>query len=83
MTCEQKRAALSAGVALTSVTAVIALMRIRFPAYAKAEQPPRGGCVTVSKIEYDSAKQQYLLSGNNGTYVRAGRFLRRSYWYCH
>ena len=82
MTFQGKRAAVSGGVALISVTAVIPLMLIRFPAYAKAEQPPRDGCVTVSKIEYDSAKKQCLLSGNNGVYVRTGRFLRRSYWYC-
>jgi hypothetical protein len=82
MTFEQKRAALSGGVALIPVTAIIALMLIRFPAYAKAQQSPRDGCVTVSKIEYDSAKKQYLLSSNNGVYVRTGRFLRRSYWYC-
>jgi hypothetical protein len=82
MTFERKRVALSGGVALISVTAVIALMLIRFPAYAKAEQPPRDGCVAVSKVEYDSAKKQYLLSSNNGVYVRSGRFLRRSYWYC-
>ncbi|MGB6447942.1 MAG: hypothetical protein WBF47_22795, partial [Xanthobacteraceae bacterium] len=39
MTFEQKRTALSSVIALTSVTAVIALMLIRFPAYAKAEHP--------------------------------------------
>jgi hypothetical protein len=66
-----------------AVTAVVALI-IGFPTHVKAQQPPRNGCVTVSKIEYDSAKKQYfLMSSNVGVYVRTGRFLRRSYWYCH
>jgi hypothetical protein len=66
-----------------AVSAIIALT-IGYPTHVKAQQPPRNGCVTVSKIEYDSAKKQYFLMRNNvGVYVRTGRFLKHLYWYCH
>ena len=65
-------------------TAVIGLMLIAFPfSSANAAQPPREGCRAVSKIEYDSAKRQYLLHGRFGSYVRTGHFWRHYYWYCH
>jgi hypothetical protein len=48
-----------------------------------AEQPPFAGCRTASKIEYDSAKRDYLLRNKFGAYVRTGRVWRRYYWYCH
>jgi hypothetical protein len=47
-----------------------------------AEQAPREGCRAASKIEYDSAKKQYLLRNRVGMYVRTGRIWRRYYWYC-
>jgi hypothetical protein len=49
----------------------------------KAEQPPFAGCRAASKIEYDSAKRDYLLRNKFGTYVRTGPIWRRYYWYCH
>ena len=49
---------------------------------ANAQQPPRNGCVAVSKGEYASAKRGKLLRGRYGNYVRTGRLLRRFYWYC-
>jgi hypothetical protein len=49
---------------------------------ANAAQPPWDGCRTVSKIEYDSAKRQYLLHNRFGMYVRTGGVWRRHYWYC-
>jgi len=52
-------------------------------AAASAEPPPPEGCRTASKIEYDSAKKNHLLTNRFGTYVRTGRVLRRHYWYCH
>jgi hypothetical protein len=65
-------------------TAVIGLMLIAYPSSsANAQQRPWEGCRAVSKIEYDSAKRQYLLHGRFGNYVRTGHFWRRYYWYCH
>ena len=65
-------------------TAVIGLMLIAFPSSSvNAEQPPRNGCIAVSKQEYDSAKRQKLLHSRFNTYVRTGRLARRYYWYCH
>ena len=61
-------------------TVVIGLMLIALPTSSvNAQQPPRTGCVAVSKIEYNSAKRQNLLRNRLGTYVRTGRLLRRYY----
>jgi hypothetical protein len=49
---------------------------------AQAEQAPFKDCRPVSKIEYDSAKQQYLLRQRFGFYVRTGSIWRRQFWYC-
>jgi len=48
-----------------------------------AQQPPREGCRAASKVEYDSAKSQYLLRGRFGVYLRTGSLWRRYYWFCH
>jgi hypothetical protein len=48
-----------------------------------AEQPPFDGCRPASKVEYDSAKRDYLLRNKFGAYVRTGHIWRRYYWYCH
>jgi hypothetical protein len=45
--------------------------------------PSQEGCRPASKIEYDSAKRQYLLIGRFGQYVRTGNFWRHHYWWCH
>jgi hypothetical protein len=50
---------------------------------AIAEQPPQDGCIAVPKIQYDSAKKQFLLVGRYGMYVRTGHIWHRRYWYCH
>jgi hypothetical protein len=64
--------------------AVIGVTLIAFPSKsANAQQPPWAGCRAVSKIEYNSAKRQYLLHGRFGSYVRTGHFWRHYYWYCH
>jgi hypothetical protein len=44
--------------------------------------PPRSGCVAVSKGEYQGAYRKNLLHTRFGTYVRTGRLGRYSYWYC-
>ncbi len=49
---------------------------------AAAQQPPRAGCVAVTKSEYASAKREKLLHNRYGGYVRTGRVLHRFYWYC-
>ena len=46
------------------------------------QQPPASGCRAASKIEYDSAKREYLLRNKFGAYVRTGHIWRRYYWYC-
>jgi hypothetical protein len=49
----------------------------------KAQQLPAAGCRKASKVEYDSAKENYLLRNKFGAYVRTGSIWRRYYWYCH
>jgi hypothetical protein len=54
------------------------------PSSVKAQQPPsKDGCRAVSKVEYDSAKREYLLISKGGRYIRTGHFWRSSYWWCH
>ena len=54
-------------------TCAIGLMLIAFPSPSvNAEQPPREGCVAVSKQEYDSANRQKLLRSRFSTYARNG-----------
>jgi hypothetical protein len=51
---------------------------------AKGQQPPlREGCRSVSKLEYDTAKREYILISKGGRYIQTGQFWRRSYWWCH
>ena len=65
-------------------TCAIGLMLIAFPSPSvNADQPPRNGCVAVSRQEYDSANRQKLLHTRFSTYARTGRLGRRYYWYCH
>jgi hypothetical protein len=47
-----------------------------------AAQQPWKDCRAVSKLEYNSAKNQHLLSNRFARYVRTGRVWRRHYWYC-
>jgi hypothetical protein len=66
-----------------SAAAVAAAWIACFPAHAaNAIHPPSEHCRAVSKIEYNSAKQQYLLRTRFGAYVRTGHIFRRHYWYC-
>jgi len=50
---------------------------------AHAQGTPQSNCVSVSRDEYLSAKQQKMLRARFGSYVRTGRPGRRYYWYCH
>ena len=49
---------------------------------ANTAQPPADRCRAASKIEYDSAKKQFLLRNRFGAYVRTGRMWHHYYWYC-
>jgi hypothetical protein len=72
------------GKVIAPIAAAIGFMLIAFPSSsATAQQPPQPNCVAVPKIQYDSAKKQYLLRNASGMYVRTGRLFRRHYWYCH
>jgi hypothetical protein len=69
---------------VSTCTCALGLMLIAFLAPSvNAKQPPREGCVAVSKQEYDSANRQKLLHSRFSTYARTGRLGRRYYWYCH
>jgi hypothetical protein len=46
-----------------------------------APSPPER-CRPASKLEYISAKKQFLLITRAGGYVRTGRMFARHYWYC-
>jgi hypothetical protein len=71
-----KRAGAFSGVAAAMLVALSA-------SSVHAQQPPFGGCRAASKVEYDSAKRQYLLRNKFGLYLRTGHIWRRYYWYCH
>jgi hypothetical protein len=63
---------------------VAVLIAGNWPANAASQlEPPRPGCATVQKQEYDAAKKKGLLRTRNGEYVRTGGLLRRQFWYCH
>ena len=58
---------------VTLIASVVASTLLVFsPALADTEKPPQDGCVAVPKIQYDYAKQQYLLTNSYGTYLRTG-----------
>jgi hypothetical protein len=62
--------------------AVVTIALCSSSVQAQQPQPPSARCRPASKIEYNSAKQHYLLQNRFGTYVRTGRFWRHHYWYC-
>ena len=77
-----------AAVWLAAVLSVLFLLFIATSLVASSPSsvnadPPRNGCVAVSKGEYRGAYKKNLLHTRFGTYVRMGRFGRYSYWYCH
>jgi len=61
---------------------IVALSLVSISA-ARAESPPWEGCRPASKVEYVSAKDNYLLRNRSGVYVQTGPIWHRSYWYCH
>jgi hypothetical protein len=65
-----------------SVAAVAAVLSFSSSSGLAAASPPREACRAVSKIEYDSARREYLLISNGRVYVRRGPLWRRNYWHC-
>ena len=47
-----------------------------------AQEPPWEGCRAASKIEYESAKRDFLLQTSVGAYAMTGHWWLRYYWYC-
>jgi hypothetical protein len=70
------------GMAAGKARALVAGTLILLYSAANAAQPPADHCRPASKIEYDSAKKDFLLRNRFGAYVRTGRIWRRHYWYC-
>jgi hypothetical protein len=60
--------------------AALALTVFSVPGFA--QEPPGPHCRHATKIEYNSAKELYLLRNQFGMYVKNGPFWRRRYWYC-
>jgi hypothetical protein len=75
---QSKKAMMAAAGAFAIVAASLAF----FSSLAYAAQPPSDHCRAASKVEYDSAKKQFLLRNRFGAYIRTGRVWRRHYWYC-
>jgi len=75
--------ALGNSIAAIKLFAVIAAIFALLCSSANAVQPPSDHCRVASKIEYDSARKQFLLRNRFGAYVRTGRIWHRHYWYCH
>jgi hypothetical protein len=44
--------------------------------------PPKEGCRAVSRLEYNTAKKENVITSKGGRYVRTGPFWRRYYWHC-
>jgi hypothetical protein len=74
----------AAGASLVAAAAAIAAVLMIFPgaAFSAAPQPPNDRCRPASKLEYTSARKQFLLRSRFGMYVRTGWAWRRRYWYC-
>jgi hypothetical protein len=71
------------GVSRLAVTAIaVTLVILPGFAFSAAPQPPNERCRPASKLEYNSARKQFLLRSRFGMYVRTGWALRRRYWYC-
>jgi hypothetical protein len=70
-------------IAAIYVAAIGALIMVLSVSSSNAAiQPPNDRCRPASKLEYNSARKQYLLRSRFGIYMRTGWALRRHYWYC-
>lgn len=70
------------GAAAAKALAAVAGTFVLLLSPANAVQSPSEHCRPATKIEYDSAKRDFLLRNRFGAYVRTGRIWRWHYWYC-
>jgi hypothetical protein len=63
-----------------SNTVVIAALL--FSSSAFAASPPKEDCRSVSRLEYNTAKNENIIISKGGRYVRTRPFWRRYYWHC-
>ncbi len=63
------------------VAFVIAGSLLAFSVAVAKPIPPREGCRSISKIEYNAAKREYLLTSRVRVYIRTGPIWRRNYWH--
>jgi hypothetical protein len=60
----------SASIAVVALTALLS-------ASAFAASAPKEGCRSVSRLEYNTAKNENVIISKGGRYVRTGPFWRR------
>jgi hypothetical protein len=65
---------------IVTVAVVIAASLLACASAIAKPLPPREGCRSVSKIEYNAAKREYLLRSKVRVYIRTGPFWQRHYW---
>jgi hypothetical protein len=65
-----------------AVAVVIAASLLACPSAIAKPLPPREGCRSISKIEYNAAKREHLLKSRARVYISTGPFWRRQYWHC-
>ena len=66
----------------TSASIAVVAVAASFSSSAFAAAPPKEGCRSVSRLEYDTAKNENIIISKGGRYVRTGPFWRRYYWHC-
>jgi hypothetical protein len=62
---------------------LVGALLIAFTPWPVKAQQLRDGCRAVSKLEYDTAKREYVLISKGGRYLQTGHFWRPHYWWCH
>ena len=66
----------------TSASIAVVAVAASFSSSAFAASPPKEGCRSVSRLEYDTARNENIIISKGGRYVRTGPFWRRYYWHC-
>jgi hypothetical protein len=66
----------------TSASIAVIFVAALLSSSAFAAAPPKEGCRSVSKLEYNTAKDENVIISKGGRYVRTGPFWRRYYWHC-
>ena len=65
-----------------SASIAVIFVAALFSSSAFAASPPKEGCRSVSRLEYNTAKNENIIISKGGRYVRTGPFWRRYYWHC-